>query len=233
MTQRGTPVMHDHKPVRKQSISPQPPVTELRSRRVFPLYFVAGCSAIAFAAGSGIAWWTSSGTMNPKPLGSANAIQSVKPNHFKAPAPAKVPTEASVQIYWLKTVGSDIELAAAPIALNAAQPNVILKAAFEKMLQGSTDPTLTSAIPANTKLQELKIQPDGIHVDLSSEFTTGGGSTAMMGRVAQVIYTATTLDPNASVWISINDKPLDVLGGEGLVLDQPMTRQEFDQNFSL
>ena len=225
--------MHDHKPVRKQPILPQPPVTELRSRRAFPVYLVAGCSAIAFAAGSGFAWWTSSVPLRPQPLISANSLQSAKPNHSQSPAPIKAPTEKSVQIYWLKTVDNKIELAAAPIALNEAQPNIILKAAFEKMLQGSTDPTLTSTIPANTKLQELKIQPDGIHVDLSSEFTTGGGSTAMMGRVAQVIYTATTLDPKASVWISINDEPLNVLGGEGLVLDQPMTRQEFDQNFSL
>lgn len=234
MTQRGTLVMHDdHKPVRKQPILPQPPVTELRSRRAFPFYLVASCSAIAFAAGSGLAWWTRSVPLIPKPSISTNSLLPVKPNQFESPASTKAPTEKSVQIYWLKTVDNKIELAAAPIALNDAQPNVLLKAAFEKMLQGSTDPTLTSTIPANTKLQELEIQPDGIHVDLSSEFTTGGGSTAMMGRVAQVIYTATTLDPKASVWISINNESLDVLGGEGLVLDQPMTRQEFDQNFSL
>jgi spore germination protein GerM len=225
--------MQDHKPVKNQPIPPQPPVTELRSRRAFPLYIAAGCTAIAFIAGSGLAWWTSSVPMSPQPLVSANALQPVKPSHLSAPALTKAPTEKSVQIYWLKTAGSEIKLAAAPVLLKEEQPNVVLKAAFEKMLQGSTDPTLTSTIPANTKLQELKIQPDGIHVDLSSEFTTGGGSTAMMGRVAQVIYTATTLDPNASVWISIDNKPLDVLGGEGLVLDQPMTRQEFDQNFSL
>jgi spore germination protein GerM len=226
--------MQDHKPDKNQPISPQPPVTELRSRRAFPIYLAAGFTAIAFVAGSGLAWLTRSVPTSPQPLVSANALQPVvKPNHFNAPAPTKAPIEKSVQIYWLKTVGSEIKLTAAPVAVNEAQPNVVLKAAFEKMLQGSTDPTLTSTIPANTKLQDLKIQPDGIHVDLSSEFTTGGGSTAMMGRVAQVIYTATTLDPNASVWISIDDKPLDVLGGEGLVLDQPMTRQEFEQNFSL
>ncbi|MBW4513730.1 MAG: GerMN domain-containing protein [Timaviella obliquedivisa GSE-PSE-MK23-08B] len=224
-------MMHDDKPSKKQPISPQTPVTELRSRRTFPLYLAAGFSAIAFAVGSGLAWWTN--TPSPKPSVSANSLQPIKPNQFTAPAPTKAPTEKSVQIYWLKAVGNEIELAAAPIALNEAQPNVVLKAAFEKMLQGSTDPTLTSTIPANTKLQELKIQPDGVHVDLSSEFMTGGGSTAMMGRVAQVIYTATTLDPDAPVWISIDDEPLEVLGGEGLVIDQPMTRQEFDQNFSL
>lgn len=225
--------MHDDQPIKNPSMSPQPPVTELRSRRRSPLYFLASCAAIALVAGSGLAWWTNSVSMSSKPSVSANTLQPVKPNSINAPTSTKAPTEKSVQIYWLKTTGSEIKLAPAPVSVNEAQPNVILKAAFEKMLQGSTDPSLTSTIPANTKLQKLEIQPDGIHVDLSSEFTKGGGSTAMMGRVAQVIYTATTLDPNASVWISINDEPLDLLGGEGLVLDQPLTRQEFDQNFSL
>jgi spore germination protein GerM len=232
--------MHDHKPVEQ----PLPPQPERQSRRRFPLYFAASCSAIAFIAGSGLAWWNNSVTLPPQPLVTSNALKPTKPDvsqpnppqpsaESSLKNPTKAPIEQSVQIYWLKTVGNEIELAAAPVALKEDQPNVVLKAAFDKLLQGSTDPTLTSTIPANTRLQKLEIKPDGIHVDLSTEFTSGGGSTAMMGRVGQVIYTATTLDPNAAVWISINDEPLSVLGGEGLELEQPMTRQAFDQSFSL
>jgi spore germination protein GerM len=236
--------MHDRKPVKKH-MPPQPPATERHVFRSFPLYLAASCSAIALLAGGGLAWWSSSMSLKPvQPLvTTSNAVQPIKPKAAKPPVAQspqtptaqspQTPAEQSVQIYWLKTVGDKIELAPAPVALTDAQPNVVLKDAFEKMLQGSTDPTLTSTIPADTKLQKLEIQSDGIHVDLSQEFTAGGGSTSMMGRVAQVIYTATTLDPSAAVWISVDEQPLDVLGGEGLVIDQPMTRQAFDQNFAL
>ncbi|MBC6435773.1 spore germination protein, partial [Nostoc sp. HG1] len=42
-----------------------------------------------------------------------------------------------------------------------------------------------------------------------------------------------TLQPKAKVWIDVEGKPLEILGGEGLEIERPMTRQSFEENFSL
>jgi spore germination protein GerM len=82
----------------------------------------------------------------------------------------------------------------------------------------------------------LQVRSDGVHVDLSKEFRAGGGSTSIVYRVAQVIYTASSLDPDAKVFVSIEGQSIDEkhpLGGEGLTLRQRITRSQFAADFSI
>lgn len=222
--------MHDHQPAQ-----PEPANSPTRSRSV-PLGVVAGFSAVVILAGGGTAWWAWQ-SITSKPIESSSPSTTLDPAPTQSIAPSdpaqQAQAEQTVQIYWLKLVDNRIEPAATPITVNAEQLDAILKSAFEQMLKGSSDPELSSTIPAGTQLRTLEVKEDGVHVDLSQEFTTGGGSASMMGRLAQVIYTATTLNPETSVWISVEGEPLEVLGGEGLLVDQPMTRASFQQNFPL
>lgn len=204
-----------------------------RSTRSIPLGLFAGVTALALLAGGATAWLTWQ-IFAPKPTPQLPAQVPTTPQTQISPSPlSQAPVEQTVQVYWLKTVGNTIEPTASPITVAAAQPDAILEAAFQKMLTGSDNPELTSTVPQGTKLRSVQVKENGVHVDLSQEFTDGGGSTAMTGRLAQIIYTATTLNPDAPVWISVEGAPLDVLGGEGLIVDQPMTRESFQQNYPL
>ncbi len=222
-----------------------------QSQRRFPLGVVAGLSVLILATGSAVALWSwNTISRRPEPLPTAvehsesvqqptqkepktstNAATST--NTAKQPAiPATA--EKTLQVYWLKATGNDIALAATPVKLSSQGDSAaVLKVALEKLLAGPSDTSVTTTIPANTKLQSLAMREDGIHVNLSPEFTSGGGSTSMTGRVAQVLYTVTSLSPNAKVWLTVDGKPLEVLGGEGLVLEQPLTRTSFERDFSL
>ncbi len=208
-----------------------------RTRRI-SVGLIAGLSALIMAAGGGAAWlaWQSS----PPDLGSRvpNATTSTdfsttKPPQTQATKPSQ---EELARPYWLQDTGKGLELVPNQIALQPdLQPEAALQAAFAQLLTGpkAGEAAIATTIPSGTKLRKLTVESDGIHVDLSEEFTTGGGSTSMTGRVAQVLYTATSLQPDAQVWLSVNGEPLETLGGEGLLLDQPFTRQSFARDFPL
>lgn len=218
--------------------SKQPQSARSRPFRSLPLGPIAIFSTAIVAVGGGLTWftwYTLHSVSSPPPAAAPSAARPVQPSDADISQDiSQAAIEQTIEIYWLKSAGDKIELAATPTKIEAAgQPTAILNAAFEHLLQGTSEPQLASTIPPGTRLRQLEVKQDGVHVDLSPEFAGGGGSTSMTGRVAQVIYTATTLNPDAPVWISINGKPLEVLGGEGLLLDQPTTRESFKQNFML
>jgi spore germination protein GerM len=142
--------------------------------------------------------------------------------------------ERTLPLYWVSGSGEAVKLVSSvtPITSTGSSSNAVLQEAIKTLLAGPPSGS-TSAIPASTTLRSLTVKNDGIHVDLSKEFTTGGGSTSMTARLGQVIYTATALDPQVPVWLSIEGKPLETLGGEGLMVNQPITRSQFEKDFSL
>jgi spore germination protein GerM len=141
------------------------------------------------------------------------------------------------QVYWLRSNRSKLTLVAKSLPSNiqsSNSPQQGLTIAMKQLLVAQPRDDLTSTIPKGTKLLNLQVRADGVHVDLSPEFGSGGGSTSMIYRVAQVIYTATSLDPNQKVFISVGGQSIDdrhPLGGEGLILRQPTTRYQFTADF--
>ncbi len=135
------------------------------------------------------------------------------------------------QVYWLQTTNNQITLVAVSLSrLPQSSETATLTAALNYLLANPQWINLRSTIPAGTRLLSLQVQPDGIHVNLSQEFALGGGTTSMTYRVAQVLYTVTSLDPTAPVYLTVEGKLLDQdhpLGGEGIILSQPLTRQQF------
>jgi spore germination protein GerM len=223
--------------------------------RQIPLGVLVGLITLVVASGGSVAWFTWR-ALNPQPpvaefpnLELEAKPQPVLPEapNSATPSPAETaptkepvaqtaPTEVTGQVYWLRDEGTGFKLVGQPITVAAdASPTAKVTAAFNSLLAKSGDPSQQAftTIPAQTRLLQASVEADGVHVDLSGEFESGGGSAAMVGRLGQVIYTATAFDPAASVWISVNGKPLALLGGEGVEVSQPMTRSDFDQGFDL
>jgi spore germination protein GerM len=188
----------------------------------FSVGWAIGLSAVVLLVGGTAAWLTWNGTA---------------PTPVISPSPSPLAAE-QLEIYWLQAKQENLSFSPAPNKISELSPTdrtpeTVIKAGIEKLLAGPVNPDLTTTIPAGTKLNSLSVKPDGIHLDLSKEFVAGGGSVSMQGRLGQVIFTASSLDPKANIWVSVAGEPLKVLGGEGLEVQQPMTRQLFQQDFQL
>jgi spore germination protein GerM len=216
--------------------------------------FLAGVIVAAIAVGSGSAWLAHnylSKTSEPLP---ESVVIPTSPTKTENPTPAVSPTPpetnvkptttptetgqkpATIQgvfVYWVNPAATqDIELQPTKLILTKkTAPKEILETAFQQLLSGQNDRGYTTTIPTGTKLLSLKTDGEGVRINLSGDFVTGGGSESMVGRLGQVIYTATTLDPNGKVWIDVDGKPLEYLGGEGIEVVQPMTRTLFLESF--
>jgi len=187
--------------------------------------------AAAIALSSGIAWFSSQSGNSPTPI---NPSQNLQQPH-KLQATALKTHGETTRIYWLKPSPKGFYLVADPVKVAAKKPKQALEVAFQTLLAGPIGGgTGSTTIPRGTKLLGLSIDQNDVHVNLSEDFTTGGGSTSMMGRIGQVVYTASALNPKSTrVYIEVNGKSLDVLGGEGLELEQPLTRESFRKNYQL
>jgi hypothetical protein len=49
----------------------------------------------------------------------------------------------------------------------------------------------------------------------------------MQTRLAQIVYTITQFPTVKGVLFSLDGEPIDVLGGEGVVIDHPLTRRDY------
>lgn len=168
-------------------------------------------------------------TPTPTPSPTQPPVSQVEPGNLQ-----------TAEFYLLEEKGSGFELVSRAMPLEKSfskEPEAVLKESFRRLLllapQTGSAPNVSSAIPPGTQLRNLTVKGDTVTVDLSQEFITGGGAASMQGRLGQAIYTATSLNPNAKVFLLVEGKPLETLGGEGLVIDQPITREVYQQDFQL
>ena len=201
-------------------------MTQLRHRDI---HFLRGLLSITLVMGLvGCQLDQSPEEASPSPT------TAVSPQPTSEPDPSVAKPELAV--YWIAYEKEDLVLKPTKIPLDNLEDKSSeeqLSAAFQRLFEGPANADKTNAIPEETKLNSLKMGSDGVRLDLSREFTTGGGSKSMQARLGQIVYTATSLNPKEAVWISVDGEPLEVLSGDGLEVSQPMTRKEFDDNFSL
>lgn len=79
-----------------------------------------------------------------------------------------------------------------------------------------------SEIPPNVDLISVKNNDNSIIINLSSNFGNGGGSQSVENRVKQLNKTVKKYHPRKDVYLYIDGKEVEYLGGEGIYIKQPL-----------
>jgi germination protein M len=160
--------------------------------------------------------------------GSSSTTQPPSTTDTTAPDETTTTTVAEettdVLVYFLR------DQYVAPVRRSVPATKAVATAAMEQLVAGPTAQEeaagFATAIPEKSLFLGVSIQGSQAIVDLSKEYESGGGSTSMFARLAQVVYTLTQFPTVESVSFKLDGKPIDVFSGEGFVLDHPITREE-------
>lgn len=82
-------------------------------------------------------------------------------------------------------------------------------------------------VPSGSEVINISEQSDKVIVNLNSAFVTGGGTESLYKRLYQLIKTA-RLNSNLPVYLYIDGQRADVVGGEGIMLSQPLSNSSLD-----
>lgn len=158
-----------------------------------------------------------------------------EPTQVEQPKPQEEPSEnvpkSYVNIYFIGQNANKEEVY--KVVKREYQPGKTkLRYSIESLLKGPTASEkakgVYSEIPQGTRLLSLEETPTKIIINLSGDFEQGGGTDGLYKRLYQLIKTSnknTVLD----VYLYINGKQVDVIGGEGIMLNQPLNSNSLDE----
>jgi germination protein M len=120
----------------------------------------------------------------------------------------------------------------APVRRVVSLTGAPARASLTALLRGPTAAErragYASAIPAGTVLRDVALGRGLLTVDLSRRFEGGGGSLSMQLRVAQVVFTATRFPTVRRVAFRLDGRPVEAIGGEGVMVEPPVGRAAFE-----
>lgn len=148
----------------------------------------------------------------------------------KGPLPTATPASPSSLVSYEVWFGSSEGTLFVTMRSGPSTPQVGT-AALEALLVGPSAAErgagVVTSIPAGTEILGLSVERGIATANLSQAFESGGGSLSMRSRLAQLTYTLTQFSTVSGVNLELDGRPVRVSGGEGIVLDRPMTRRSF------
>jgi len=95
-------------------------------------------------------------------------------------------------------------------------------------LQEERNGGIYSEVPTNTNILHIYDKEDKLIIDLSSGFAYGGGTESVYKRLFQLIKTVKRIS-NKPAYLYIDGKQADVIGGDGIMITQPLSESSIGE----
>lgn len=113
-----------------------------------------------------------------------------------------------------------------PVIIERKAKENNLENAIIELLKGTTSSDRLQGayteIPKGTRLLSLKDTGNSIAINLSKEFEEGGGAQSVQSRLLQLIKTVDMYGNSKPIYLYIEGKKIEYLGGEGIYVEQPL-----------
>ena len=116
-----------------------------------------------------------------------------------------------------------------PLPEGKSKMSYAIKNLVQGPLKGEKANGIYSEIPSSTKVLSVKEDSEKVIVDLSSDFQFGGGADSLYSRVKQLIKTSLANSGKKPVYLYIDGKQANVIGGEGIMINQPLNENSLDE----
>lgn len=159
--------------------------------------------------------------------GGGRSVETVsQPPPATTAAPPPVET-TSFRVYFLR--GEQVAAAGREVPRTEAVGVAALRALIAGPTYAERAAGLGTTVPPGTELRSLAIAAGLATVDLSSDFESGGSAPSTATRVAQVVHTLTQFPTVRRVAFRLDGRPVRAIGGEGVVVDPPVSRASFER----
>jgi spore germination protein GerM len=131
----------------------------------------------------------------------------------------------SVKVFFFQ--GEKLVPVSRPL-LNEQAP---LKTALQELLKGPNAQEqlrgFSTQIPKEVALLDCRLSGGVAILNFNRQLENyGGGSARLKGLLRQIVFTATALPNVGQAWLWVEGEQEVVLGGEGFILDRPLSRRE-------
>ena len=140
-----------------------------------------------------------------------------------------IATQKNVKVFMLDKSG---EIRSLSRVCDTSIEKSCFEFAMKELITGPTkwekSKGFTSEIPQGTKILSIRESSNSVMIDLSSNFEAGGGAESTYMKVKQIIQTANA-NTRIPTYLYINGKQANVIGGEGIMIKQPLNERSFDE----